>query len=95
MSDFQEFYNKAMEIPSVREFFESERYELGSSITKKRNHCRLAQQQFAELMDIEYKTVCRLEGIDGGIDIELFKAANVKLDKLVCEYDRKRRIDDI
>lgn len=95
MSDFQRFYNEAMKIPSVREFFESERYELGSSITKKRNHCRLTQQQFAELMNIEYKTVCRLEGIDGGIDIELFKAANVKLDELVCEYDRKRRVNDI
>lgn len=95
MSDFQRFYNEAMKIPSVREFFESERYELGSSITKKRNHCRLTQQQLAELLDIEYRTVCRLEGIDGGIDIELFKTTNIKLDKLVCEYDRKRRIDDI
>lgn len=95
MSDFQRFYNEAMKIPSVRKFFESERYELGSSITKKRNHCRLTQQQLAELMNIEYKTVCRLEGIDGGIDIELFKAANAKLDKLVCEYDRKRKINGI
>lgn len=95
MGDFQQFYNKAMEIPSVREFFESERYELGSSITKKRNHCRLTQQQLAKLLGIEYRTVCRLEGIDGGIDIELFKTANIKLDKLVCEYDRKRKINDI
>ena len=95
MSDFQRFYNEAMKIPSVREFFESERYELGSSITKKRNHCRLTQQQLAELLNVDYRTVCRLEGIDGGIDIKLFKTANIKLDKLVCEYDRKRRIDDI
>lgn len=95
MSDFQRFYSKAMEIPSVRKFFESERYELGSSITKKRNHCRLTQQKLAKLLNLEYRTVCRLEGIDGGIDIELFKIVNVKLDKLVCEYDRKRRIDDI